>query len=413
MHPNLTVSSPSTRVWTEEADRSAIFAMLDRAADLCVDPVPTLLVRSSFRLDHGDPVGAWQDVRRVAASIGTPYATALAARYRGLPQGSSSAMDVELTGLPEPTSALDEYLRGYHLMRIGQYAEGALVLEDERLAEHVPSQELAITALTLPFARLSREERKSQAHAMYERAVRLEEAVGRRTATTAYLIGTALLHQERYASAVRILRDGVLLCPRSHGLRINASRAAWRVGLLEEAREHAETAIALRPDYRMPYDTLVRIHVSEGRFDEALDIVDTTPFGSSSSGQQARLVTRAQVETERALQRWVAGDESRALESAREAISGFDQARQLAELAGSSEETICRALVDGEPGRVFVGVARLLESDPLRWRRLDTLLQWMPTDLGDEEAEAMKTYLLALRDELAQQETVTEDDASE
>jgi tetratricopeptide (TPR) repeat protein len=293
-------------------------------------------------------------------------------------------------------------------MRVGDYEEGARVLDVPGLEKYPPAQQLVITAMTLPFSRISREARQEQAHAMYEKAVRLEESVGVRTATTAYLLGTALVHQEQYGRAIEVLRDGVELCPISFGLRTNASRAAWRVELLAEARAHAEAAIELRPQDVKPFDTLVRILLTEREFDAALAVTERAPFADRASGRQKRLVLEAQTETERALHQWMSGDHESARASAATAVERFDRARAERELEVTSEETICRALDEGEPRRAFLGVADLLAADPLRWRRLQIVLEWMPKDLDPDESAALKRYVHALRDLLANQEELTQ-----
>ena len=213
--PNLSLVDPQNRTIGGAAERAAVEDLLDEAAELCAAPLPTYLVRACFRLDHGRPAEAAQDMAIIAGSIESPYALELARRYANMPPDASAAADVDLSELPEPTLPMDAYLAAFHAIRGGDMASAGPLLDDPGLAEFVPA--LEITTLLLG----------GDAHRMYETAVRVEELVGRRTAMTSYLTGTALFRLHRFSEAYELFAEGIAFAPTSH-VRRSWSVLVWR-----------------------------------------------------------------------------------------------------------------------------------------------------------------------------------------
>jgi len=407
--PNLTIVKPANRVLSDEEGRAEVAALLDQAAAVCLDPLPTLLIRAAFRLDHGDARGAADDMRRIAASVDTPYAQALADRYRALADryqalapardtvsagsdaarapAAASAPMVDTSDLPEPSGRADVYLAAYHAMRAERFDLAQPLLDDPAVEEYAPAQELR----ALFDAR--------DPHRMYERGLWLEEQLGGRTAMTAHLIGLALVlqkGQESQALAAEVIAEGLELVPRSHALRLNAGLAAWRLGHLDEAREQYRRAIELKPQHDLAYENLTRVLMDAGALGKAQAVVDSAPFD-----QYRRLVLEGEIEEERAIQHWQADDMERCSEAALRSVAKFDEAAEHGEPVRSARAAISRALVTEDTADVFSGLAQLLRSDPLKWRRLAILLQFMPTELNDTDARALRDYLDALHDVLA------------
>lgn len=402
--PNFTIVSPANRRYRHEADRAEVGALLDRATELCDDPLPSHLLRSSFRFDHGDLVGAAQDMAVVAGRVGTPLARELAARYARLGPQDLPRTSIALEDLPDPLEPLDIYLLAYHLLRAGEYARARPLLADARIADIDHAQELHLAGAD--FSGLSAAEEKERASRLHSDAIRLEERIGQRTAGSAHVIARMASIQGRYVEALEAARAGLELSERSHGLRVTAGMMAWRLGLDEEARAHWSTAIDLQPDDPKPYRNLMWLHLERGELEEVELLIDRTPFGGDAAAERQRLAYRARVATERALRSRSAGDLTAAAEHARLGASFLERARDLGPFSEDAFTTINGALLSAEPQGVFIGLAELLAEDPFRWQRLEQLLEDMPEDLDEPATAAMRRFLEALHADLASQRRV-------
>jgi hypothetical protein len=407
--PNLTVVSPENRRWRHAADREHVAALLDRAAELADDPLPSYLLRSSFRLDHGDPAGAARDMDLVARRVDSELARELAARYARMGPDDPPVVSVPLDGLPPVAADLDVYLLAYHHMRSADYAGARELLGDPRIADVAHAQELRLALAD--FDGLTAAEEKDRASRLLSEAVRLEERAGGRTAATAHLITRMAGIQGRYAEALEVAREGVALAERSHPLRVNAGIMAWRVGLDAEAQRHWSVAIDLQPHYVKPYRNLIWLHLDRGELEEVEMLIDRAPFGDDATGEQARLDYLARVATERALSAEEVGDRETAVAHARRAAALLERAAELGPLSPEARiyGAIDAALLSGEPQGAFAGTAELLAEDPLRWRRLEVLLETMPADLDAASTAALRRFLEALHAELASRQQIEDD----
>ncbi len=397
--PNFTFVGADNRTWRHEDDRRRLSERLDQAVELAPSPLPARLLRSSFRLDHGDPVGAADDLAVVADHVGTGYAEALAARYAALSGDASGAAAVDTSGMPEPSTGLDLYLHAYHLLRAERYAEARAVLADPNLAPLPHAEELRL--VTTSFQGLdARRERDLAARASTD-AIRLEERLGGRTAATAHILGRFLAIQGRYEEALEVLRDGVQLADRSAPLRINQGMMAWRLGLDDEARRAWGIAIDLQPQDFKPYQNLIWLHLDRGEFEEVELLLDRAPLGDGPEGEATRLMYLARIETERALEAFAEGDSEAVREHAERAAGLEARAGDLRPSRPDTHSVINAGLLARDPQAVFTGLARLLREDPLRWRRLARLLEHMPRDLDPEATDAVREFVRALHDSLA------------
>ncbi|MCP3915178.1 MAG: protein kinase [bacterium] len=402
MYPNFTIVDFENRVCVTDVERAHVSGILDDAMAVAVEPLPAQLYRSSFRLDHGDPRGAAEDMAAIADWVDTRYARALAERYERLPDDASSARSVDLIDMPEPTDAMDVYLAAYHVARELRYSEAFAMLADERLERFGPAQELWLP--TTPFSRkLSDAENLALADEMYERAVRLEEQIGYRTATTAHLIARALVQQESYNEALLVAREGIQLAPGSHTLRINAGLTAWRLGRFEEAEEHLGLAIEVRPKNARPYSSLARSRSELGDYEGALAVVDAAPYGTSAGARAMCLQLEGEIETARSLGLWQDGREERAVAAAELAQDRFKAAQDLGrDLEKVVEFAVSKRIVARETRQVFSDLLIVLPDSPIRWRILRALARWMPEDLSKAETALMKKYIQALTSNLSQ-----------
>ena len=403
--PNFTIVNPENRIWRHEDDRLHLEELLDRAVGLAASPLPTRLLRSSFRLDQGDTMGARADFIAVAGAVATPYAEALGERYGALSEGMSGAGAVDLVGLPEPRTGEDLYLQAYHLLRAGRHAEARAVLADPNLAELAHARELRL--MLTSFSGLDAQAEREHAARASTDAIRLEEQLGGRTAATAHILGRFLIVQGRYDEALEVLRDGVRLAPRSAPIRINQGMTAWRLGLDDEARRAWGIAIDLQPGDFKPYQNLIWLHLDRGEFEEVEQLLDRAPFASGPRGERTRLGYLARMETERALRAYAIGDSETVLEHAERSAGLRARAEELGATSADVHAVINAGLLDENPQAVFSGLARLLREDPLRWRRLGLLLEHMPLDLDADATDAVRGFVQALHDSLAAETTST------
>jgi len=400
--PNFTVVAAANRPFRYETDREHVEALLDRAVEACSDPLPSYLLRASFRSDNGDAAGARADMQVIAEHVASPLAHELAARYAGLAPGAS----VSLEELPAIEANADVYLLAYHGMRAGDFELARELLADPRIADIAHAQELRLAATD--FSGLDTEGQRARATEALSEAIRLEERVGVRTAGTAHVVARMLSILGRYREALEAARASIALAERSHPARITAGMMAWRLGLDDEARQHWLAAIDLQPAYVKPYRNMIWLHLDRGELDEAELLVERAPFGDGTAGDQVRLSYRARIETERALLAQ-GSDETGMLEHARRAQSFWQRARAHGPMPTDVYFEINEALLGGEPQGVFAGIVSLIREDPLDWRRLELLLGHMPDDLDGESTLLVRAYIEALHAELASSSPLDKD----
>lgn len=358
---------------------------------VAADPsrVQARLVSASFALDHGQVDQAIEHVQAVASQISGTYGKALLGIYRELAPGTRGALELDLSSLPEPTLPLERYLTAYHLRRQDPYADVSELLSVEELADHAPSQELLILQHILggDFESASR------------LASRWIDSQGNLTASAAHWLGLIAVLERRYAAAIEILDDGLRLAPNDHGMLINAARSKWVLGRFEEAREHLEHALLLKPGRLDTHDSLARVLLADGRFDDARAVVQAAPYGPGEEGLRASLL--GEIEAERALDLWSQDDRQGANAAAEESTALFHAAAELGGPHEISRAKIAESLRTGSTDSVFSSIANLLAEEPLNRRRVEILLDWMPTDLSPAESAALSQFLRSQQAELS------------
>ncbi|MEM7307859.1 MAG: serine/threonine-protein kinase [Planctomycetota bacterium] len=407
--PNFTVVSAANRVVLAEPDRAALADLLDRAADVAVDPLPTRLLRASFRLDHGDPAGAAEDMRVIARHEGSAFAGALAAAYAALPADSRSSSAVELGQLPPPSTPRDRYLRAYHHVRAFELGPAVELLDEEARAALPHAEELRLALVDL--GRYEPLERQRRALALHADVQRLEERLGVRTAGTAHFACYALAHANAYQSALDVGLEGVALAPRSYVNRTNVGWAAFVLGSQDQAREVLRVANELRPNDRKPVYTLVWTHVADGHFDRALEVLAKLAPDVERVSDWWAANLAAEVETYRALHELNAWTREREPDDAgappvpREAIASarahLTRARELGDDGNPFVSRTLDALEARNEQALFELLAGEFAQDVRRVWRLELLRMHLPDHLDSGPMDELFDLLEALESELA------------
>ncbi|MEZ5966265.1 MAG: protein kinase [Planctomycetota bacterium] len=384
------------RVVTEPVEFDALRALFDRAVADCADPVPSQLFRAAFRLDHGDVEGAQRDMAAVVAFEPTAYGNGLGACYRALPADARGARALDLEHLADPSTPRDCYLAAYHALRLWATADAparARSLLDRRdLDEWPPAQDLLGTLL---LAQATVEDRVDRGQALetyrrlHELAIALETRLGRRTATTAKFLGSALLGERRYAEALSTLEEGVSISLWSYGLQNNLALAYRRGGKPALARDLARDLVARRPAMLVGYVTLVGACLDLADYEAARATVDAMPLPDDDAGRRERAYRHGLVEHAYALALMCEGRECREQAARAEAL--------LREYGRDTDELrVASALATGNVDLVLSMQLDLLERDPLDPAGLDSLRALLP-----READTLLTA--RLRELLARQ----------
>ena len=266
---------PDERVLAELHDEHhAAIDLLDRILALDPDDLPVRLWRACLALDLGDRAGAARDLQRIAAHGGSDYLRALAARYLSLDPAQVGALAVDTDGLPEPRSAEDCYVAGFHELRARHrrgFAARADALLERAAKSYLPARDLRLLSL----AEGARDADAQQQ--LYDEAVALEAIYGRPTARTQAMRGLALLLQKRYAECVEPFERSLQLRPERHGPHQNLGIALLRLGRLDAAERHLREALRLRPFAWNTRFTLAQLHRDRREFAAAYELAEALP----------------------------------------------------------------------------------------------------------------------------------------
>lgn len=395
--PNFTVVNASNRVVRLEADRAKLAALLDAAVKVAVEPLPTLLLRASFRQDHGDAAGAAADMAVVAEFVNSDFARALAARYASADPAQSGFRALDLAGLPEAHSALDRYLLGYHLLRQEQVGEALKLLgqPDVRAIPHAEELQLAWAE----FGDRTGAARAQFALQQYSDLLRLESRIGARTAGTAHIAGRMLLAQGRHEEAAGACAEGISLAPRAHVLRINAALSAFALGRLDEAREHLAVAAELRPNYAHVFENLVWVEIAARRFDVAAKLVEKAAPGLVPEDSGWGAYWSGVVDAYAALDARQNSDPEACQRLVAEALEHFSAVpERVTDKNGWATDAALRialSLDERNDAELFLALADVLAEAPDNWWRQALLLRHMPEQLDSTATQALRGILRA------------------
>jgi tetratricopeptide (TPR) repeat protein len=395
--PNFSVVGPANREYRHAADREALAALLDEAAEVALEPLPTLLLRASFRQDHGDPDGAASDFRSIADFVGTPLAREIAARYtaaaaeRGDVRGSKA---LNLDDLPQSTSPTDRYLLGYHLTRAGKEKEAMKLLSDPEVRSIPHAEELFLASTD--FESLPKMEQRRLAVERYADVVRLEERLGARTATTAHLAAWMLVVQSRHDEALRLCAEGIALAPRAYLIQLNAGYCAFVLGRIDEARERLTVARDLRPNYAKIIEQLMWLEIAEGHFDAAAELGrDAGPHLVPAQTVWVDQWTGV-VATYAALDAHAVRDVAERGRQLTVALACFERVFDAGSKPNEAVYSIAQALEKDDGNALLLAVVHLVVKEPNNWWRQLLLRRHLPTKLDASETAAVLRVLEAL-----------------
>ena len=395
--PQFTIVGPANRECRYEADRAALAAQLDEAVEVAVEPLPTRLLRASFRQDHGDADGAAADMRAIADFVATPLARELAGLYATAAAERREVRGVaalDLQALPEPATATDRYLLGYHRLRAGKEREARELLGDPEV-RRIPHAEELFLPLT-EFKPLSIDQRRRLAVERYTEVVQLEQRLGGRTATTAHIAAGLLTMQGRYDEALRACAEGIELAPRAYVLRINAGWSAFLEGRADEAREHLGLARDLRPNYAHIVENLLRIEIAQGRFDAARELAREASPGLAPAPAGWLDIWSGTIAAYAALDARAAGDEPRLEREIALAREHLERVLDEKKRRSNDPYRIALALEDDEPQELLLVLLELAAKEPHSWWHRDLLLRHLPPKLDEPATEALRRVLEAL-----------------
>lgn len=400
---NRTISEyPDLRFIVDEAARAGELARLDAAVEADSSAIPMGLLRAAFRLDHGDPTGAAEDMRRVAAE-GGPYARALAARYAVLPPEASDARAVDVEGLPEPGGREDLFVAAYQAFREFRYRDGRELLAREELDGFRPAEELRLIFVPTVerFRDLEQEEVLRRAAAWQDRIVRFEEEIGGRTVLTAHLLGAAMGHQNRWGQALEVIDEAIALAPDAIAHRVNAGRAAWREGRFDEVEGYLLPVLRSGPSYLRPYELLIRSHLDAERLDEAAAYLEQAPFRNKRSDQLLRVELEADLFALRAWQHERAAEREAATDQAAQAVALYDElvaatADSEDPFVVSTRSTLARAIASESVRDVFDALLVSAAQHPTNAARIAVALEYLPDELDESNRESIRDYLNAM-----------------
>jgi tRNA A-37 threonylcarbamoyl transferase component Bud32/Tfp pilus assembly protein PilF len=351
--------------------RAEELAQLRRVVERDGDPASRLLLALARR-ERGEDVGP--DLERVARD-GGGFLGELGRRAR-----AGGAID--LASLPAPADDDETLVAQYAALR-------------QRAPADFPVRDLRSPAGTLHLFTLLAAGRGDLAFAL---ALDLEGRLGRRTAVTRYVAGTALLLQKRYAEAIEPLQESVALRRDQPALH-NLGLALQRNGHLHDAEAALRAAHELRPDVSSTLELLARLQMQRGRWEAAQAWIDR-------AGGAVAVALRADLAVEQALAAWRgdAVDESRrfadaaVLLLAEAAKAGADKDRLRRQMA------LARALAAGDPQGIADALLRILADEPtnpVHAANLAAVLERAEQGLPEPTVRSLRDFLLALAARLA------------
>lgn len=386
---------PEERVLAElRGEHLAALALLDRILELD-DDLPVRLWRACLQLDLGDRAAAARDLETIAQR-GGDYFVALAQRYLAADPKQSGAYAIDLAGLPEPKTAAECYVAGFHELR-ARHVEGFAQRADALLAraatDYLPARDLRLLAVAA-LAEQPKQPKRSLLQFLYDETVALEAVYGGETARTQAMRGVALLMQQNYPECVPCLERSLQLRPERHGPHQNLGIAFLRLGDLDRSEEHLQAALRLRPFAWNTLYTLAQLEQARGNFQKAREWAAKVPTvgHSGQAWKQPNLLGSIAVD-ESLLLRGTDPTASRAAAAA--AVRAYDAAREASpgSLALGRRRGFAQALEQDDLPTAFVAYARLLVEDqnqdtiddPYQLRNLAFLL---PRSGLDEERVA-------------------------
>ncbi len=397
--PGFSTVGLTNRPFLHSGDRAALTGLLDRAVESSADGARARLLRSSYRLDHGDPLGAARDFAALSAHSSSPYVDALDRAYARLSSEALGHGALQLADLPPPQTAFDHYLAGYHALRCGDEPGGYRLLGLAGADQFAHARELRL-AVT-PFGDLDSRAQVSRALGALEELVSLEHDLGTPSAATCQIAARMYGVMGRYDKALSRAEQGLWLAPRAYTLHINAAFAAFALQRFGIALSHLDVARELRPNYRKPLLILTWVLGEQGHFDEAVLAVQEANLTPAPDLECWRLQVLSTIEIYRALELKKRGEKKAFDTAVALAAKHVLEAQELGSVPFTPEFMILEGLYEGSDAMVFSGLAGLLQRDPQNVWRLRRFLDHLPEDLDVEQTQLVREVFDAQQRDLS------------
>ncbi len=396
---------PEKRLLQDLDERQGAIALLDRLLVLQPEDVASRLLRAALYLDHGERDRAAQDLAALQSTQPSPYMQAVASAYSQADDSRRGAAAVSLQELPEPQSAVDCFVAGFHLLRARRDYQKSLALFDAAAADYLPARDLRqLNYLVLADQSKERQQRRQYARKAYEEALFLEGVYGRPTARTRHTVGAALLLLQEYQAAVPALEMAIELRAGRHGPLQNLGIAYRRLGRLQEAKEVLLQAHALRPWLWNTIYTTAQVSCDLGDFDTALRLAMQVPDQGAMGEAWRKPYLIGRVHTERSLWQLSQGQLAASKEAAGLALSAYQESAKHGGKSGRLrvETGLVQALLAADDHAALASFLPLLATDPRNPQGIRTLAALLPDDgLGGDELALLQEYLQLLAEDLA------------
>ncbi|MCC7066760.1 MAG: protein kinase [Planctomycetes bacterium] len=392
---------PDERVLAElRGEHLAALGLLDHILELD-DDLPVRLWRACLRLDLGDRAAAAEDLQAIAQR-GGQYFAILAQRYLAADPKLSGAYAIDTAGLPEPQSAAECYVAGFHELRarhVAGFAQRADALLARAAAEYLPARDLRLLAVAA-LAEQPQQPTRSLLQFLYDETVALEALYGGETARTQAMRGVALLMQKNYRECVPCLERSLQLRPERHGPHQNLGIAFLRLVDYDRSEQHLQEALRLRPFAWNTLYTLAQLEQARGNFKKAREWAAKVPTQGHSGQAWKQPNLLGSIATDEALTLYNTDPEASRM-AAQGAVVAYEAACKAAPKNAilARRRGFAQALQQGNLQTAFVEYARILVEDlaqdtvddPYQLRNLAFLLP--PSGL-DERGVAWVAALL-------------------
>jgi len=397
---------PEHRLAEDMTESARAVATLSEMIDLRPDDLVARMMRASLFLDRGERAACVADLRSIKAQQESPYTAALLKAYETAADSVRGAKAIPLDELPEPRTAFDQLIAGFHLLR--RRGKGDPQLAHDLLGASGLPQARDLRILTwLDLGAQSRhpKDRPALLNRAHEEALKLEGEYSRMTARTRHVVGAALVALKRYREAEQPLKDSLRLRPDRHGPIHNLGIVYRRIGKLDLAARYLRKAHELRPWLWNTLKTLSLLQCDLGDFDAALARAEKIPATGSMGEEWRRPLLIARVYLRRSYHELGLENSQAAAGFAASAVTAFDEslARGCKEAATAGvEKGIMELVAKGTGDDLLFPFLNLWSQDltnPVMIQNLEVLLR--RDSVSKLVIGMLRLYLLRLAKEQA------------
>ena len=390
---NLGFVGLANRTFADKDAQAEVRETLDALVSTRRKQIMARAVRAAFRVDNGNPMGAVEDMRRIAELSGSPFAKALADSFEPASITPETPSGIQFDALPEPQTADDLYLYAYQLMRELKFKEATSVLARKELDGHRHALELKLVMDLEKIPALAKDWQSGR-EGLEEAVLALEDAArsmmhsdGFAGATALHAIASARLLSGDYLGSLIIADEALAHAPHSHVVMKNGGLAASRLRDFDRARAYFESALMITPNYALLRERYADSESGAGRFDRAQEILGPLDPAGTAKSQERHLYAQIMVETERALASLrTAPEDAKAI--AQEALARCDGFPESSARRRRSERRL-NAILGSEPQALFKLVMIDLCRDPTAMRLARQALLLAPDEELDQESQGL------------------------